>query len=137
VPEPRWASSLGQERATEACVVHAADADDGLQLFIAFERHGKAEHTVCAFLDPTLGGIAKHVGVLGPMELTEGVLAVGASPGYEMRLEAVSPEAAASMLLDALEQRDATLQPPAGEGFPHLRALVEARARALSVLRMA
>jgi hypothetical protein len=124
---PDWACEIGS-----ATVVQATSVGSGLgevTMFLESRGAGHEPHTIAVFVDHRRGGIAKHLGLLQPIEsLDYQMLRSGSSAAASKPLD---PVLACERLHDAITRTDATVGPPVGEDFAGLRALALARAGSL------
>lgn len=125
---PSWIPWVGHADISGAM---AASSPDGDLVLIEAWRPDES-HTIGVYIDHRLGGIAKHLGVLGPIDallMDDSEWNEGESFMREMRV--VDPAWACRRVRAAIELTDARLDPPVGERFAELRALALSRASML------
>jgi hypothetical protein len=125
---PTWIPWVGHADIARAMVASSSDGD----LLLIEAWRPDESHTIGAYIDHRLGGIAKHLGLIRPIDYLlehEWESDEGESFMHEMRV--VDPAWACRHLREAIELTDASLDPPVGERFAELRALALSRASIL------
>ena len=126
--EPPWAVGLGAATPTAANLMHDEVFDDGVNVLVEFD-HPDARHVLGVYIDHNLGVIAKDAFLAGTLaEIAEIAADRGSQP---VAVEPLGLDEAAARIAAAVELTDMTLDPPVGEDFWSLRALIDARLRVL------
>jgi hypothetical protein len=126
--EPSWLPYVGETTVTSAAVVREAVFDDGRTVFLE-ARHATGDtHAVGVDIDNNLGVMAKDILLADSISRVAEVIHQSPSDAGELRLEPVTPAAAAADIWAAMELTEMTLDPPVSEGYPALRALAVLRA---------
>jgi hypothetical protein len=116
---PSWADQIGCAEATRALALDDHDDSGEIGLLIEFEYPNGDRHAIATYIDPRLGGVAKHVFLLQ---------AIDAIPDPGKLLESMDLDDAKARMRAALE-----ITPPdgvpGGEGQFELGALAWARVR--------
>lgn len=129
--EPAWAGALGGARPTAAQLMHDEIFDDGVNVLVEFD-HPDGCHVLGVYIDHNLGVMAKDAFLGGTLEEI-GALTATRAIEDPVTLEPLALEAAAARIAVAVDMTDHTLDPPVGEDYWSLRALIDARLRALPV----
>ncbi|MGH2990585.1 MAG: hypothetical protein ACRDMA_12120 [Solirubrobacterales bacterium] len=132
-PEPEWGSELGAARPGRAELMRDPVFDDGVSVMVEFERSGREPYTVGAFIDHNLGGLAKDLLVVGPLDEVARLLPEAPREPGEGSLEVrpIALEEAGARLREAQSRTERTIDPPVSEDFASLCAIVTAHARLL------
>jgi len=123
---PSWIQQVGHADVVQAV---GAESPDGDVLFIEARRGADDVHTIATYIDHRLGGAAKHLGLVRPIEeLIAADVELEGVPSFRSELEPSDPADACLRLVDAIEVTDAIAKPPVGDSFAALRALALTRA---------
>jgi hypothetical protein len=126
---PAWIDHVGSARPCRALSV--CSPSDGEVIFLEAEQPAFGLHTVVVYIDYRLEGIAKHVGLILPLDqIDTEMMADPAVDGLHTEARAVEPVFACGRILTALELTDEHPHLPVGETFADLRAIAVARASA-------
>jgi hypothetical protein len=107
---------------------------DGEVIFLEAEQPAFGPHTVAVYIDYRLGGIAKHLGLILPLEqIDTEVLADPALDGRRREAVPIEPVFACRRIRAALELTEARPHLPVGDTFADVRAIALARASALEL----
>lgn len=134
IAEPGWAAELAAARPCRATVMRDPVFDDGVSVFVEYERSGAEPYSVATLIDHNLGGIAKEVLVGGSIAEITGLLSKAPAEvrgGGRMELVEIEVELAGARMREALWRTERTLDAPVGEDFASLRAIADAHARAI------
>lgn len=126
IETPEWAERIGDTRLTRA----AADSrpGDGKVIVFDVQRRGDTPHTLCAYIDDTRGGIAKHLQLLHPFHELPMAGTRGARPDDAgMWFVPTDVRRACHAVREAIELTDNTEDPPLGEVYAENRAIALAR----------
>lgn len=125
---PAWVELIGTAeptgawRATDLC----GDQDS---VMVGFRYPDGAEHSIVVLIDHALGGIAKDIAVLGPLEQVAATWR-GLS---EVDLVDERAEIAAGRVVAAMELTSVTIDAPVGEDYRDYEALARARLEPIAV----
>jgi hypothetical protein len=129
-PIPDWVAEIGTAKVARAAI--AGVPDEGDMVFLEARSPTHIPHTVVVYLDHTLGGFAKHLGLIQPIESFEHGLGDDPLPcGVPIR--PLEPALAARRIRAAIALTDGCPDAPVGETFADLRALTLLRARSVLV----
>lgn len=129
VPEPGWVGGLGAARPRAAALMREGVFDDGVNVLVEFD-HPEEVHVLGVYVDHSLGVMAKDALLGGTLEQIAQL--TRESPSADMlRIEPIALEQAAARIAQAIDRTDHTLEPPVGDDYWELRALIGARLRAL------
>jgi hypothetical protein len=125
---PSWIPWVGHADITRAM---AASSPDGDMVLIEAWRPDES-HTIAVYIDHRLGGIAKHLGVIRPIDyLLEHDWDSDEDESFMRQMRVVDPAWACRRIRAASELTDTTPDPPVAERFAELRALALSRASVL------
>lgn len=130
-PEPSWAPHLGGVQPTVAALMSEEAFDDGFSVMVEFAGPNVETHTVGIYVDHNLGGLVKDAFLAGPLAEVRGQLERQAAGEATVAVRDLDLAEARARVEGAFEMLDRTWDPPINEDVPGLRALVEARLRAL------
>ena len=130
-PEPAWAGDVGRARPTSAVLIGEDAFDDGAGVLVEFTASGAPTHTLAVYIDHNLGGLAKHVLLAGPVASIRADAERETEGAGGMAVRDLDLGEARARIEWALEALDETYDPPVSEDVRPMRALVEARLRAL------
>jgi hypothetical protein len=126
VETPDWARRIGDTRLTRA----AADCrpDEGKVIVFDVQRRGDPPHSLCAYIDDTRDGLAKHLQLLHPFHELPMAGTREARPDDEgMWFVPTGVRQACGAVRAAIERTDDTEDPPLGELYAENRAMALAR----------
>jgi len=125
---PGWIKLVGHADVLRA---ESAHSPDGEVLFIEAHRGVDDIHTVAAYIDHRLGGAAKHLGLVRPIDqMLDLERQLDGGPSFVSELGPLDVGEACRRLVDAIEVTDGLVDPPVGERYAQLRALALTRALA-------
>jgi hypothetical protein len=128
-PVPSWMALVGHADVVRAVAAHSSDGD---VMFIEAHRGTDDVHTIATYIDHHLGGAAKHLGLVQPIDVMlelEPDIGVGAS--FVPLLEPIDPAEACRRLVNAIGVTDGIPDPPVGGKYASLRALALTRGLSL------
>ena len=126
VAERRWARLVGTGQPTVAWLSYDPIDDDGVSVMVGYDGPGEPS-TIGVYIDHNLAGMAKEV-FAAPAGIDEVLLRLQDHEGpEEPSCREISLEEAGARWRDAFEMTDMTFDPPTGEDFDDLSALVMAR----------
>jgi hypothetical protein len=127
VAEPGWASALGASEPTVAWLTSDPIDDDWVSVMVGFDGPA-GPSTIGVRVDHNLGGTAEDFFVV-PDAIEKVLLELEEDDDETVPVECreMSLEEAAARCTEALGLTDQTLDPPTGENFDGLHALVTAR----------
>jgi len=131
LPEPPWATDLGQARPTAAALMSEEAFDDGLSVMVEFEAPGVEAHTVGIYIDHNLGGLVKDCFLAGPLTEVRAQLNRNAPNHGGLVIRDLDLAEARARVAAALYMLDHTYDPPVSEDVRPMRAFVDARMRRL------
>ncbi|HZQ84764.1 MAG TPA: hypothetical protein VFA83_08005 [Acidimicrobiales bacterium] len=130
VVEPPWSALVGTAEPTVAWIHFDPVDDDGVSVMVEFE--GLADvHTVGVYIDHNLGGIAKDAFAV-PASIDSVLARLKENDEFDpVECRQISVAEAAARWREALEMTARTHEPPVSDDLRELRALLEARLRAM------
>ena len=131
VPEPPWATDLGQARPTAAALMSEESFDDGLSVMVEFTGPGVETHTVGIYIDHNMGGLVKDCFLAGPLTEIRGQFNRSAPNHVGLVVRDLDLAEARARVAAALFMLDHTYDPPVSEDVRPMRAFVDARMRLL------
>lgn len=127
--DPPWRAALGEATPTAATLMYDEIFDDGVNVLVEFD-HPDDVHVLGVYIDHNLGVMAKDAFLGGTLAEITALTADGQAE-EPVTLEALALDEAAARIAAAVELTDHTLNPPVGEDYWSLRALIDARLRTL------
>lgn len=122
---PRWMPDVGRATITRA---YSATAPEEEAVILRAERGRGDDHMIAAFLSDRLGGIAKQLGLLRPLDpLDPSIAAIGGRAESGLHFREVDPVLASGRVEAAIARTDEELAPPVGDDYWAHRALALAR----------
>jgi hypothetical protein len=123
---PEWITEIGQAKLVRAASV--CRPCDGEMIFIEALQPAIGLHTLAVFVDDTRGGMAKHLGLIQPLDsLDPTMLEFVDDHGRAAKLAPVELVFACGRIRDAITQTDRTLEMTMPEEYADLRALALTR----------
>jgi hypothetical protein len=130
VAEPPWAEAVGTARPTQAALMYDETFDGGEVVIVEFAAANMRTHAICVYIDHQLGGIVKHVGVVGSLGQARAEHERGRWNGKAAMRDLELADVRAR-LEGALRAVDRTASRWVSADLESMRALVEARVRLL------
>ncbi len=128
--EPPWSALVGTAEPTVAWVSFDPVDDDGVSVMVGFEAHA-GMHTIGVYIDHNLGGIAKDAFAV-PASMDNVLARLKENDEFEpVQYREIPVAEAAARWRDALEMTAMAREPPVTDDLRELRALLEARLRAM------
>jgi len=131
LPEPPWATDLGQAQPTAAALMSEEAFDDGLSVMVEFAGPGCETHTLGIYIDHNMGGLVKDVFLAGPLLEVRSQFNRHAPNHVALAIRDLDLAEARARVEAALYMLDHTHDPPVNEDVRPLRALVGARMQPL------
>ncbi|GAA2758563.1 hypothetical protein [Actinopolymorpha rutila] len=127
---PAWAATLGSAK-VERCLVVTEDLGDNTQYILVCAYPGEEPHALVVLVDHNLGGIAKDVWATDRAADLEAQAQSTVAADPDLTLTEVDLADAKIRLGEAFAATDEAVEPPLGESFRDLRAVLLARLRTL------
>lgn len=127
---PAWAGSLGSAK-VERCLAVTEDLGDNTQYILVCAYPGEEPHALVVLVDHNLGGIAKDLWATDRAADLEAQAQATVAADPDLTLTEVDPADAKIRLGEAFAATDDAVEPPLGESFRDLRAVLLARLRTL------
>jgi hypothetical protein len=123
---PEWTTKVAEAKLIRAASV--CRPCEGEMIFVEVEQPAIGLHTLAVFVDDTLGGMAKHLALIQPLDSVDlEMLGPIDDNGRAAKLAPVELVFACGRVRDAITQTDRTLERPMPEEYADLRALALTR----------
>ena len=131
LPEPTWGAELGTAAPRAAALMYEEAFDDGASVMVEFTAPGVQTHTIGIYIDHNIGGLVKDVFLAGPLSEVRAHMERRAPDQAGLAIRDLALAEARARVEAALSMLDHTYDPPVDEDVRPMRALIEARMRAL------
>ncbi|MGW0229502.1 hypothetical protein ACWDWO_14395 [Actinopolymorpha singaporensis] len=127
---PAWAGSLGSAK-VERCLAVTEDLGDNTQYILVCAYPDEEPHALVVLVDHNLGGIAKDLWATDRAADLEAQARSTVAADPDLTLTEIDPADAKIRLGEAFAATDEAVEPPLGESFRDLRAVLLSRLRTL------